>query len=199
MVIPDWLAALLEKLGLKSSPVEQLRRKIAGYEDERREIKEQIKSNIQLLSKKKSEYQTLYPKFEAAQEPEKGLLAIELRSLKDAISNGSAEITELIQTKVKVLDTLIRKNTTVLFGMEHGIKTDEIEDTSFVVETMAEDLQEEVAALSNLNEVSITAASEPVFSVDNYADLAPQKTEKNYDDLKPINPAPVNTNTEYKA
>ena len=202
MVIPDWLAALFEKLGLKTSPIDKLRRQIAGLEDERREIKEQIKRNIRQLTGKKCEYQALYPKFEAAQEPEKGLLAIELRSLKDEITSGAAELTSLIQSKVKVLDTLIHKNSLVLFGMEHGVKVADIEATTVKVEVMAESLQSEVNALEDLNSTSVTSPSAvdsaPV--ADNYADLTPKQPEPKYEDLKPINTAaPVNTNTEYKA
>ena len=202
MVIPDWLAALFEKLGLKTSPIDKLRRQIAGLEDERREIKEQIKHNIRQLTGKKCEYQALYPKFEAAQEPEKGLLAIELRSLKDEITSGAAELTSLIQSKVKVLDTLIHKNSLVLFGMEHGVKVADIEATTVKVEVMAGALQAEVDALEDLNSTSVTSPSAvdsaPVADI--YTDLTPKQPEPKYEDLKPINTAaPVNTNTEYKA
>ena len=108
MNLPDWLANIFQNLGLLSSEKEMIEKEIAKLEEERRELRCNISENIKELGKKKTEYQALFPKFQAAQEPEKGLLAIELRSLKSMIEDGTSELSILISSKVKVLDSLIQ-------------------------------------------------------------------------------------------
>lgn len=180
MNLPDWLANIFQNLGLLSSEKEMIEKEIAKLEEERRELRCNISENIKELGKKKTEYQALFPKFQAAQEPEKGLLAIELRSLKSMIEDGTSELSILISSKVKVLDSLIQTEKMKLFALEHNIPVEKIEEATFAKEEINEQLAEEVEALKDLQNTRI---GNEETTEKTYGDLEVNNVKNNYDDL----------------
>ena len=192
MVIPDWLVNLLQKRGLLSSEPQRIEQKIAKLEDERREIRSKISDMLKDLQKTKMEYRVLFPKFQTAQEPEKGLLAIELRSLKNKIENGTAELTELIQNRVKVLDALIQTENMKKFAIEHGIRVEDIEDATIFKEEYSEMLSEEVSALDDLTSTKIVNSN----TDKSYENLTESKPANDYSDLVGPSSEKENSQTE---
>ena len=138
------------------------------------------------------EYRVLFPKFQTAQEPEKGLLAIELRSLKNKIENGTAELTELIQNRVKVLDALIQTENMKKFAIEHGIRVEDIEDATIFKEEYSERLSEEVSALDDLTSTKIVNSN----TDKSYENLTESKAANDYSDLVGPSSEKENSQTE---
>lgn len=181
MVVPDWIIALLVKLGLKQTPEQKIAKEIANLEEMKRQLNQDLDLQIDKIRDLEADLKLQKTKYEAAHGAEKNMLAAKIKPLIQQLNQMKEKEVQLSQ-KLKDLTLLIHNKGLILQEAKAPDLVDKLEDARDEKIDLLDEAKAEEKAAEKLSNLTLESKQEEPLSFDTLS-----STEMDDDLLKEMN------------
>lgn len=181
MVLPDWIIALLVKLGLKQTPEQKIAKEIANLEEMKRQLNQDLDLQIDKIRDLEADLKLQKTKYEAAHGAEKNMLAAKIKPLIQQLNQMKEKEVQLSQ-KLKDLTLLIHNKGLILQEAKAPDLVDKLEDARDEKRDLLDEAKAEEKAAEKLSNLTLESKQEEPLSFDTLS-----STEMDDDLLKEMN------------
>lgn len=181
MVVPDWIIALLVKLGLKQTPEQKIAKEIANLEEMKRQLNQDLDLQIDKIKDLEADLKLQKTKYEAAHGAEKNMLAAKIKPLIQQLNQMKEKEVQLSQ-KLKDLTLLIHNKGLILQEAKAPDLVDKLEDARDEKRDLLDEAKAEEKAAEKLSNLTLESKQEEPLSFDTLS-----STEMDDDLLKEMN------------
>lgn len=181
MVVPDWIIALLVKLGLKQTPEQKIAKEIANLEEIKRQLNQDLDLQIDKIRDLEADLKLQKTKYEAAHGAEKNMLAAKIKPLIQQLNQMKENEVQLSQ-KLKDLTLLIHNKGLILQEAKAPDLVDKLEDARDEKRDLLDEAKAEEKAAEKLSNLTLESKQEEPLSFDTLS-----STEMDDDLLKEMN------------
>ncbi len=181
MVVPDWIIALLVKLGLKQTPEQKIAKEIANLEEMKRQLNQDLDLQIDKIRDLEADLKLQKTKYEAAHGAEKNMLAAKIKPLIQQLNQMKEKEVQLSQ-KLKDLTLLIHNKGLILQETKAPDLVDKLEDARDEKRDLLDEAKAEEKAAEKLSNLTLESKQEEPLSFDTLS-----STEMDDDLLKEMN------------
>ncbi|MBQ7403727.1 MAG: hypothetical protein IJW05_09835 [Lentisphaeria bacterium] len=181
MVVPDWIIALLVKLGLKQTPEQKIAKEIANLEEMKRQLNQDLDLQIDKIRDLEADLKLQKTKYEAAHGAEKNMLAAKIKPLIQQLNQMKEKEVQLSQ-KLKDLTLLIHNKGLILQEAKAPDLVDKLEDARDEKRDLLDEAKAEEKAAEKLSNLTLESKQEEPLSFDTLS-----STEMDDDLLKEMN------------
>ena len=165
MVVPDWIIALLVKLGLKQTPEQKIAKEIANLEEMKRQLNQDLDLQIDKIRDLEADLNLQKTKYEAAHGAEKNMLAAKIKPLIQQLNQMKEKEVQLSQ-KLKDLTLLIHNKGLILQEAKAPDLADKLEDARDEKRDLLDDAKAEEKAAEKLSNLTLESKQEEPLSFD---------------------------------
>lgn len=165
MVVPDWIIALLVKLGLKQTPEQKIAKEIANLEEMKRQLNQDLDLQIDKIRDLEADLKLQKTKYEAAHGAEKNMLAAKIKPLIQQLNQMKEKEVQLSQ-KLKDLTLLIHNKGLILQETKAPDLVDKLEDARDEKRDLLDEAKAEEKAAEKLSNLTLESKQEEPLSFD---------------------------------